>query len=38
MEKSDFEFSPLPIHCVRKKKRLSNEEVEDHPFTDPLYE
>jgi len=38
MEKSDFEFSPLLIHRLREKKILSNEEVEDHPITDPLYE
>lgn len=38
IEKSDMEFSPLPIHRIRKKKRLSNEEIEDHPITDPKYE
>jgi len=38
MEKSNFEFSPLTVYRLRKKKRLSNEEVEDHPITDPLYE
>lgn len=32
-----MEFSPLPIHRMRKKKRLSSEKVEGNPITDPTY-
>ncbi|XP_022175063.1 zinc finger MYM-type protein 1-like [Myzus persicae] len=33
-----MEFSPLPIHRPRKKKRLPSEQIEDNPITDPKYE
>lgn len=38
IENSDMEFSPLPIHRPRKKKRLPSEQIEDNPITDPKYE
>lgn len=33
-----MEFSPLPIHRSRKKKRLPSEKIENNPITDPKYE